>query len=191
MRHTCALWGVVAFTASGALLRSVAAGAEEAARPQTVEYAVKAAYLYQFARFTEWPGKANENRPLCIGVLGDDPFGAALHHSLEGKAVGSRSLLVRRSRSIAELDGCEIVFVPSSEAGARLGAVLQQASRWPALTVGEGDTFTRDGGMVRFFVEENHVRFEVNLPAVEAARLRLSSRVLAIAQVIGAEKGGH
>jgi hypothetical protein len=190
MRPNRTLERLAALTASVAVLLSVTAGAGDA-RPQTLEYAVKAAYLYQFARFTEWPDKAADDRPLCIGVLGDDGFGAALDKALVGRAVGNRAVLVRRSRLVTELDGCDIVFVSQSEAGERLGAVLQRASRWPALTVGESETFTRDGGMVRFFVEGNHVRFEVNLLAVEGARLRLSSRLLALALLTGAERGGR
>jgi len=173
------------------LLLAAAASRAEESRSKTLEYPVKAAFLYQFARFTEWPVKAGDSSPLCIGVLGDDPFGAALHKSMSGKSVGGRPLSIRRSPFVVDLDGCAILFVARSESGDRLQSILQQAARWPALTVGESEGFTQSGGMVRFFLNENHVRFEVNIGAVEAAGLRLSSRLLALAQITGTQRGGR
>jgi hypothetical protein len=172
-----------------ALLLPAAARAGE--RPAgSLEYPVKAAFLYQFARFTEWPAEVDSSGPLTIAVLGDDPFGAALDKALEGKSVGGRPLAVRRSPDAVGLDGCAILFVSRSETG-RLPGLVERAARWPALTVGESEDFTREGGMVRFFLDGRHVRFEVNLAAVEGARLRLSSRLLALARLTGPSTGAR
>jgi len=173
----------------GTALAMATAAAAPAGEPSpgTLEYPVKAAFLYQFARFVEWPA-APTGSAFCIGVLGQDPFGAALDRAVEGKAVAGRPLAVRRAHRLEGLEGCPIVFVGSSE-GEGLAAVLARTARWPALTVGESDEFARGGGMVRFFVDGNHVRFEINLEAAQGAGLRLSSRLLALARVTGARRG--
>jgi len=151
---------------------------------ETLEYPVKAAYLYQFAHFVEWPGTEGTASPFLIGVLGDDLFGGALDRAVARKAVGGRPLVVRRFRTPEELEECAIVFVAGSAMG-RLDAILSKTARWPSLTVGESDGFTQAGGMIRFFVDGNRVRFDVNLPAAQSAGLRLSSRLLALARVTG------
>jgi hypothetical protein len=167
----------------------LAAGAESDESASTLEYPVKAAFLYEFARFVEWPDVGAAAGPLCIGVLGDDPFGETLDRAVIGKKAGGRALEVRRFRNLEELSPCAILFVTTSEIR-RLDAVLTKTAGWPTLTVGEHDGFTGSGGMVRFFVDGNRVRFEVNLRAAENAGLRLSSRMLAIASVTGRQKAG-
>jgi hypothetical protein len=171
------------------LLVCARAKADEPVAATTLEYPVKAAYLYEFARFVEWPEIGSTAGPLCIGVLGDDPFGEALDRAVTGKKAGGRALAVRRFRNLEELQPCGILFVANSEAR-RLDAVLVKTAGWATLTVGEDDGFTVGGGMVRFLVHGNRVRFEVNLRAAQGAGLRLSSRMLAIASVTGMKKGG-
>ena len=159
------------------------AGAAAEPVAETLEYPVKAAYVYKFAHFVEWPGTGGTASPLLIGVLGDDLFGGALDRAVAWKTVGGRRLVVRRFRNPEELEECAIVFVAGSATG--LDAILSKTARWPSLTVGESEGFTQAGGMIRFFVDDNRVRFEVNLPAAESAGLRLSSRLLTLARVTG------
>lgn len=172
---------VVLVSASGP-----AARADEVSA-RTLEYPVKAAFLYQFARFVEWPaGPATS--AFCIGVLGEDPFGPALDRAVEGKAVAGRPLVVRRSHKLEDLEPCPLLFVGHLQTE-RLEAVLARTARLPILTVGESEDFARAGGMVRFFREGNHVRFDINLPAAQEAGLQLSSRQLAIAYLTGSRPG--
>ena len=159
----------------------------EPGHEDTLEYPVKAAFLYQLARFTEWPNSGHDPDALCIGLLGADPFGPAIDRALEGKTVGHRPLAVRRSSQLEELQACAILFVSRSET-ARLDDILAHAARRSMLTVGESEDFTRAGGMVRFFVDGRRVRFEINRSVVEAAALRINARVLAIAELTGAER---
>jgi hypothetical protein len=172
-----------------ALLAMLAPSAARAEEPG-LEYPVKAAFLYQFARFTDWPEEARSDAPLAIGILGDDPFGAVLDKALEGKSVGGRALTIRRSTFALDLDGCSILFVSRSETH-RLAGVLGRVARSPVLTVGESEGFTQSGGMIRFVVDGSHVRFEVNLAAVESGGLRLSSRLLALARITGRGTGAR
>jgi hypothetical protein len=98
--------------------------------------------------------------------------------------VQGRRLVVRR---LAKLDGagtCHILFVSSSER-ARLPAILESVAAAPTLTVGEDEEFTRLGGCLRFFLAENRVRFEINLPATDRAHLKLSAKLLSLARVLG------
>jgi hypothetical protein len=103
--------------------RSVAGGGEADQAP--TEYQVKAAFLFNFARFVEWPPRAftSATEPLGVCVLGEDPFGEALNRVVAGKMLGDRTLMVRRAKKLQELGGCEILFISASER-ARLPEIL-------------------------------------------------------------------
>lgn len=163
------------------------ASAEERAEA-SLEYAVKAAFLYNFAHFVEWPSEPAAPSPFVIGLLGEDPFGAALDKAVEGKTVRGRSLVVRRFAKLEDLAPCPILFVGASEAP-RLSLVLARLRGSPVLVVGDADGFAREGGTVGFFIEDNRVRFEINLNAAGAAGLKVSSRLLAVARVVPSKPG--
>jgi hypothetical protein len=156
--------------------------------PRPNEYEVKAAFLYNFAKFVEWPsGRGDE--PFVVAVVGDDPFGEALERTLAGKTVSDRRLVVRRAPAVEDVTGADIVFVSSSES-ARLPQVLKHLEGTPTLTVGEMDDFVGRGGMVGFRVLDDIVRFDVNLDRVSKARLKMSSQLVRIARrVISAAAG--
>jgi len=171
----------------------LAAGPAPAQKPPngSLEYAVKAAFLYNFAKFVEWPDSpAAPPSTLTLCVLGTDPFGEALETAVLDKTVRSRTLSVRRLQGLEDLGPCPILFIASSEVG-RLPQILERLRGAPVLTVGESDGFARAGGMIGFFLEENRVRFEVNLGAAEAAGLRISSRLLGVAKVVAARDPGE
>jgi hypothetical protein len=146
------------------------------------EHELKAAFMYNFAKFIEWPEDAfgGPDDPFVIGVLGDDPVGAMLERSLAGKTVRDRRLVTRRFGSVGELERCHILFIPASEAQ-RLGATLQANARQPILTVGESDDFVQHGGIIGVLMEGARLRFVVNLDAAERANLRISSQLLKLA----------
>lgn len=150
-------------------------------RPPAAEHEVKAAFLYQFGRYVEWP--SDQERPssaFVICVLGDDPFGVALDEIVKGKIISGHPVAIRRIIGPSELHDCRILFVSRSEDD-RLPAILKALAGRAILTVGEGTQFTRRGGMVAFTSENKRVQFAVNLAAAEAAKLRLSSQLLRIA----------
>ena len=163
------------------------------AREPLPEYLVKAAFLYHFVEFVEWP-QASPLPPatVTIGVLGKDPFGDVLDKAVLEKVVAGRTLSIRRYASVEALEPCEVLFISSSEM-ARLPEILARLGTAPVLTVGEADRFARRGGMIGFFFEDNRVRLEVNRAAAERAGLRLSSKLLAVARLVKpdvAESGG-
>jgi hypothetical protein len=145
------------------------------------EYQVKAAFLYNFARYVEWPEDAAPAFRIC--VLGDDPFGATLPDAVRDKRVRERPVEVAHPDP-GDLAGCHLLFVAASEAPL-LPRLLAGVGGAHVLTVGESEGFTRAGGMIRMRIEENKVRFDVNLEAAQRVGLRISSQLLKLAtQVI-------
>jgi hypothetical protein len=181
----------LAAAATALWILPAAAAPRAAASAELPEYSVKAAFLYHFAQFVEWPSDtAGAPSTLTIGVLGDDPFGDQLDRVALGKTVGGRTLSVRRLAAPEEAARCDILFISTSEAG-RLSEILARLGGAPVLTVGEADRFARRGGMIGFFFEDGRVRLEVNVKAAEAARLRVSSKLLSVARLVkqGSEGG--
>jgi hypothetical protein len=156
----------------------------------SLEYRVKAAFLYNFAKFIEWPPEAfaGPQGPYNICVLGRDPFAQDLDAAVGDNLVAGRPLVVRRLPDLQGASGCHILFIASSERD-RLRAIFEAVGSAPTLTVGEDADFTRLGGCLRFFLEENRVRFEINLAATDRARLKLSAKLLSLARVVGKPAG--
>lgn len=150
----------------------------------TLEYQVKAAYLLNFTKFIDWPPEpptAEGIRPFTLCIVGEDPFGPVIDQIVQGQKVGERPVVVQRV-ALNINKACQIVYIPSSEKAIKrliedLGAGV--------LTVGEGDGFIKEGGMIAFVLEDRRVKFDVNLRATRAAMLTLSSRLLAIAKWVG------
>jgi YfiR/HmsC-like len=145
-----------------------------------LEYQVKAAYLYNFAKFVDWPAtSADAGKPFVIGVLGRDPFGRVLDETVEGKTVRGRAVAVRRVASPAEARECDEIFIGEIR---HLPEILQALRGRSVLIVGETVDFVLEGGMIGLVKEDNKVRFEVNTTAAEKARLRVSSQLLRLAR---------
>lgn len=151
-----------------------------------LEYRIKAAYIFNFAKFVTWPSAAfpAPDAPIVIGILGKDRFGAELDQTVAGKAIEKRRLVVTRLTEGDSWEGCHILFVASSERR-RLPQILEQLGTTSILSVGETEGFTEAGGMIQFVQQENNIRFEINLAAAEAARLKISSKLLQVATVRG------
>ncbi len=162
--------------ASAALLGSAAALAQPAD-----EYRVKAAFLYNFAKFVEWPAQAfaRPDSDLLLCVIGDDPFEGALQETVAGKTVQDHRIGVRHIDDI-DAAGCHILFIGSSELY-RLRRVLAQVANGHVLTVGDVADFARQGSVVAFHVEAHKVRFTINIAAAEAAGIDVSSQLLKVA----------
>lgn len=146
-----------------------------------LEYRVKAAYLLNFARYTEWPSAAfpGAEAPINLCIIGRDPFGLILDQTLQGRRTAGRQLrLLRPPRPGEAL--CHVAFL-----GAATPAVLESwltaLATEPTLTVGESHDFARAGGMIAFVIVDETVRFEINTDAVRVGGLQLSSRLLSLA----------
>ena len=158
--------------------------AAPAAEPIVDEYQVKAAFLFNFAKFVEWPTEtfSDPNAPLVITVFGDDPFNGSLE-AVKGKLVNNRKLTIRRVKDIQEIGKTSVLFV-SPSAKKELARILESQQGQSVLTVGEDGVFTQCGGIINFVKEDNRVRFEVNVSAAERAGLKISSRLLALARIV-------
>jgi hypothetical protein len=175
--------------ALAALLVSV--GGPAAAQPLvTGEYEVKAAFLYNFAKFIEWPEGAfrSPREPLTFCVFGEDAFGRELESTVDGKTVQGRQVVIRRPSQIPGLEACRILFISSSERP-RFEQILASVGHHPVLTVGEEEGFARTGGIINFVVQSNRVRFEINQGAAERAGLKISSRLLELGQRVDGNGG--
>jgi YfiR/HmsC-like len=149
------------------------------------EYEIKAAFLYNFAKFVEWPAAsfANSKQPLNICVLGPDPFGHFLDEAVLGKSIEGHPVSVTRGRLIQDMLECHILFVGGSQR-LSLADLLNKLRGKNVLLVGESEDFAFSGGTVQFVLEGNHVRFVINPDAAERAGLKISSKLLALAVVV-------
>jgi hypothetical protein len=146
-----------------------------------LDYQVKAAFLLNFTKFVEWPSSAfpSNNTPITICLTGEDPFGGALQNMVAGEVVNGRSLVVQRVGSRPPA-GCRVVFVDRSQNTSRILANVGEG----VLTVGEGEEFLREGGMIGFVIENRRVRFDINQAATARGGLKASSRLLSVARSV-------
>ena len=158
------------------------------------EYDLKLAFLFNFAKFVEWPSDAfsNDKSPITICVFGADPFGKSLDNIIQGKTADNREFAVRRTNKPEELHGCQIVFISDAERG-RFAEGFQGLKHSSVLVVGESDGFAERGGCIQFYLDEKKVRFVINVDAIQRAHLTVSSKLLALARIVhddGHSKGG-
>jgi hypothetical protein len=146
------------------------------------EYRVKAALLYNFAKFVDWPAEAfaGPSAPLTLCILGKDPFGQALDDFAAGKKIGTRAFVVKRITDAHQTAGCHILFVSHSEP-ARVLAIIAAAKQTGILTIGEAGSATSEGLVINLTLEGGKVRFEINITEADKEKLRLSSRLLSLA----------
>lgn len=162
--------------------------AAQAKNNPTREYEVKAVFLYNFARFVEWPAAtAKDSEPFVIGVLGDDPFGELLDEAVRGERVGARRLQVKRIARIEEAAQCDQVFIAKSEQH-RLGEILKNLGTRPILTVSDIPQFAEQGGMVGLVSSGGRTKLRINLEAAKAADLSISSKLLRPAEIVTTRK---
>ena len=152
-----------------------------AVKSGTREYEIKAAFIYNFARFVEWPAESlGTADTLILGVLGEDPFGPALER-LEGKAVQGHRIEIKRFATLDEFETCHILFVSSE--GQELDRILREIPQSGVLTVGE-QSFAQSGGVIAFVVRRNMIRFQINVAAGARAGLKISSQLLKLAELV-------
>jgi YfiR/HmsC-like len=152
---------------------------------QSSEYLIKAGYIYNFAKLVEWPASAfaQPDSPIVIGIVGTDPFGPIIDKVLEGKKVNGHSFLIKRLKPTADVKECHILFIGSS-LGSHVADTIRLTKGTPVLTISEIPGFADHGGIIHLSLEQNKVRFEVNVDAAKEADLNISSRLLVLAKVI-------
>ena len=153
--------------------------------PAFDEYQVKAAFLYNFAKFVEWPPGtfASSTDPIAICVVGQNPFGSTLEDMVQGKKLAGRAFVVRRLSDTQQAGKCQILFIGASE-WKRTGALLEALKGSGVLTVGENTDFMSLGGMIGFRLEGPRVRIQIALDPAAHARLRISSKLLSLAEIV-------
>jgi hypothetical protein len=142
------------------------------------EYQIKAAMMINFIQFVQWP---DDDPDLTIGIFGSNVFGGALD-SIDGRIVNDKQVKLLHLNSIKELKQCQVVFVPESESY-RADEILNAVNGFPVLTIGETERFAQLGGIIRFYLEQNHVRFEINKTAANHSKLKISAKLMEIARV--------
>jgi hypothetical protein len=154
--------------------------------PRSAEYEIKAAFLFNFIKFTEWPaqelGKSGD--PFVIGVLGKDPFGTALDKIVEGETFNNRPIVVRRFPRMDEAAAnSHVLFISSSEES-HLPAILKLLDQQGVLTVSEIENFAQRGGVIHLKKENNRIVFEINLAAAKRAGLTMNAHLLKLAKIV-------
>ncbi len=177
--------------------------AQLAQAAESKEYQIKAAFLYNFIQFVDWPKEkvADSNQPIIIGIIGKDPFGNVFE-SLKNKKIKGKSVVIRRVKTfeelkkngeledkINELKKCHVLFICSSE-NKYLKQIIDPIKTDNILTVGETGNFLENGGIINFVLEEKKVRFEINLDAANTSNLKISSQLLRLAEKVIPKKEG-
>ena len=161
-------------------------GRAQEARPESLpEYVLKAGFLYNFAKYVEWPAEAfaSPDAPISIGVVGRDPFGPDLERTLGDKSVKNRRFEVRRYSDLAQLEPVHILFVPQTERE-RVARILKRVERLPVLTVGEDEQFSEGGGVVTILIRDSRPRLHINVAAAEEQQLAIAPKLLRIATIV-------
>jgi hypothetical protein len=150
-----------------------------------IEYRFKAAYILNFLRFVEWPDSVlgNDQTPLVLVVLGEDPFGKVLDETFQSETIGGHPIVIKRYRSWHELGPCQALFVSASEKEA-FPEILKYFGGSSILTISDIKGFGDNGGGINFFLEDNKLRFEINVRALRQADLKASSKLLRLARII-------
>jgi hypothetical protein len=159
------------------LLAALPAAAQSVSAP-----ALKAAFLYNFAKFAEWPVDAQANGPIAICVLGDGAVADALDITVQGKTIDGREVAVVRAKPNG-LHACHLLYVSGLDQN-RSQQIIDELKSAPVMTVSDRDRFAESGGVAAFFVEAGKMRFAINTDAAQRARLRISSRLLNLAKLV-------
>jgi hypothetical protein len=171
------VWKLVAL-----LLILTCAPATAADQPQSLEFPVKATYLYKFAPFVEWPADAfaSPQSPVVMCVVGADPFGPVLDRAVAGERIRERPIVVRRLSAADRNAGCHIMYIAGSPAQS-VEAALRAVEGAPILTITDATHQSAAKGIVHFLVQERRVRFQIDDMAAAQCRIKISSKLLNLA----------
>lgn len=151
------------------------------------EHAIKAAYLYNFARYVIWPRGtfADDAAPMVIGVIGQDPAAAYLDRmARQRKSIAGRKVVIRRCRTVEDCRSAQVLFVGKSLTDRQREQIVGKLHKGALLVVGQTPGFARHGGAINFYISGNKVRFEINPDAAGRRGLKISSKLLALARIV-------
>jgi len=156
----------------------------KAGQQSSPEYQIKVAFLYNFAKFVEWPEGTftDPETPLTICILGKDPFGGALK-TIANKTVRGRRLVIHQSESVSSVEGCHILFVTESEKN-RVRYIIDNLKGRSVLTMSDMDDFVEAGGIIGIVQVKNKIRFHINLGSAHDCGLTISSKLLKLARKV-------
>jgi hypothetical protein len=174
--------GVMRIALAATLLAATGVATVGAQSHTASDVAVKAAFLYNFVKFAEWPALAS-SAPISVCVVGDEAIAAALVETMRGKNISGHALEVWRPEDSATWRTCSLLFVADVETRRFTGG-LSGVRTLPVLTVSDGKGFSRAGGIIELYVESGRMRFAINVDAAERSGLHLSSRLLGLAKVV-------
>ncbi len=174
---------------------ALGANAQSSDSAASSEYLIKAGFIYNFAQLVQWPSVvfSQADSPIVIGILGTDPFGTTIDRVVENKKLDGRNLVVKRlkwGKDLKDLKDCNILFVSSSEKE-HIPDLVNMVKWLPILTIGETPGFATRGGIINLTLQDNKVRFEVNIEAAKQANLNISSRLLALARIVPQSADGR
>ncbi len=151
---------------------------------QEIEYRFKAVYLYNFLKFTEWPDSVFESpsSPIIIGIAGEDPFGLILDETVQSENINGRPITVKRFRLGDDITACHLLFV--SAKAKEPSDILRRVADLPILTVVDLDKAETSGGEINFYFDNNKIRFEVDMQALQRSGVKLSSKLLRLAKIV-------
>ncbi len=149
------------------------------------EYLVKAAFIFNFTQFVEWPQEAfpDADAPIRIGILGDDPFGEAMEDTVRGETVRHRRLEVERARHVEDLKDCHLLFIARSEKS-HAAEILASLGNAPVLTVSDFEDFAERGGVIGFYRDGQRIRFRINPDAAVQRGLKVNSQLLSLGKIV-------
>jgi hypothetical protein len=173
-------------SAAGLIFLTTAHGLGAAEAP--TENQVQAVFLFNFSRFVDWPAQtfAAPTDPFVIGIVGSDPFGSRLDEAVRNERVDGHPLTVRRFRSAADVENCQILFIDRSEMG-RLGQILTALDHHSTLTVSQAEDAAQRGVMIQFANENSRIKLRINVESARAAGLTISSKLLRPADIVGSD----
>jgi hypothetical protein len=151
----------------------------------SLEYQIKAVFLFNFTQFVQWPVSAfpENDSPFVIGILGEDPFKDYLDKTIQGEKIDGHPLVVERFEKVEAIKTCHILFINVTDRK-QLKYIFEKLRGMNILTVGDTSDFSKESGMIRFFTENNKTRIRVNLEMVKKADLTISSKLLRLADVV-------
>ncbi len=181
-------WAVNVFIAVAMSLFAVPAQRVWAQAQRPTEYQVKAAYLYNIAKFVEWPECmfGCPKSPVVFGILGEDPFGGALEE-VKNRTISGREIRIRRFESVKDVMVCHILFISRSEKK-NLPDILREVGAAPLLLVGDMDEFAQRGGMINLALKNETVTLEINVDALNRAGIKVNSRLLNMSRIVHEKK---
>lgn len=155
------------------------------------EYRAKAAFLYNFMRYSKWPEGSFEkdDSPIILTVIGKDPFGKVLEQTFEDETIGKRAIQVRRSREVPKKIEGHMLFCGGLSKKER-AQLLERCHKQPVLLIGELEGFAESGGSINFYIDKRKIRFEINTDALAASGVSISSQLLKLAKIVKTKKKG-